>query len=462
MSSDKRQFTNFLKFPGSLNTTTGIYDLPKLFIKDSRDRIRYSQIFVRLIKPHESRKYPHGWNLLVDNQLIIKNSYYTNNSVLEGIECQVWQETGLLEGKKSRAAPSFPNAVNIGRANQRNQFQQGLVLARSMFEKKKDKGYSEIFNNTKSNSKIFFPMLAKKEKDARKHLKFPLYVQEKLNGARCLAFLNTNNYKKAKYKDVVLYSRQGKLYSDVMDYLRKDLFDILEGMFDIKNNVSVYLDGELYKKGKKLQDITGESRRETKTNISNLNEYHIYDIFYPDELDMQMTDRLNLLNEAFKCVLNSKYLFKVKTTIHTNWKTINKLFKHIINKNGEGLILRNMDGVYKGSCKKASSYLRSNDVVKMKAKYSGEYELVGYTQGDKGKDIGAIIWICENTNGKKFNVTPKDITYKERYKLFTMLENNPSLFIKKYKNRMIMLEWEELSKDSIPQRAKALDFRDHL
>ena len=94
-------------------------------------------------------------------------------------------------------------------------------------------------------------------------------------------------------------------------------------------------------------------------------------------------------------------------------------------------------------------------------KYSNEYELIGFTEGKKGKDKGAILWILKTEDGNEFHATPKNMTYKERISMYSdcIKDNN---FIEKYKGRMMTIEYEDLSKDGIPLRAKSVGFREHI
>ena len=100
--------------------------------------------------------------------------------------------------------------------------------------------------------------------------------------------------------------------------------------------------------------------------------------------------------------------------------------------------------------------------------YSDEFEVVDFEQGTKGRDKGAIMWVCKTnqaTNGtnKLFSVTPKNTTYEERYKAFKEANaNNKKGFNTKFKGRMMTVEYEDLSKDNVPLRAKAVGFREHI
>lgn len=104
---------------------------------------------------------------------------------------------------------------------------------------------------------------------------------------------------------------------------------------------------------------------------------------------------------------------------------------------------------------KKSEQLRSKELLKRKELFDGEFEVVGYTQGSKGKEVGAIVWICA-IGEKTFNVVP-NITHAERYKIFKECE---AKFDKKYKNRMITVEYRGVSNDGVPMQGKAIAFRD--
>ena len=106
--------------------------------------------------------------------------------------------------------------------------------------------------------------------------------------------------------------------------------------------------------------------------------------------------------------------------------------------------------------------IRSKFVLKRKMTYADEFEVVGFEQGTKGRDIGAILWICKTPKTKKiFSVTPKNITYEERYKLFKEA-SKANQFDENFKGRMMTIEYEDLSLDEIPLRAKSIGFREHI
>ncbi len=442
MAASKRNLDDFQNFPGGI--IDDIYEFPLLKKTDTMNRTRQWQIFIRLVIDG-NRQSGIDWNLDDEKTVPIIDEYFEGHDLPDGVIAELYSENGVVGGKITRNAPTyFTDIALAGRANQRNQFQQALIKGRADHIKR-----SELGGNKKTNDKMYFPMLAKTWKDAAKHIIYPVLVQPKLDGVRCICYLTSAD------GDVVFYSRTKKIFPR-MEYLAEIMRPLLISLYD--GDQSIYLDGELYKHGDNLQDISGRSRRENKETKTK-NEYHLYDCFYPNEMHTPFSDRYLQLEELFTAVNRkaSKYLKLVQTTEAKNKNEVNKLYDKYIRSGYEGIILRNKNGVYKANAKSKSSAQRSNDLIKMKPKFTDEYKIVGYTSGKRGKDANAIIWICETKNGNQFNVTPKDITYEERESLFSAAEKN----FRQFQGKMLTVEYEDLSNDNIPQRAKALVIRDY-
>lgn len=462
MSSSQRDFTDFEAFPGEIDEGTGFHSMPILWHKDGAERLRKWQIHIRMIKKPTSELSGIDWNLTEEKQVAIgKNYYQVGQKIPASIIAEAWVETGILDGKITRNSPTyFYEPLNKGKANERNVFQTALVYARSQWLKRKERGGNEDSDDqTVEINQMYFPMLAKPFKDGEKHLVFPLYIQPKLDGVRCLVYLQKKN---GGVKSVVAYTRTKKPFPSI-DYIKKTLYPYLNALYDEENKQSIYFDGELYKHGKRLQDISGDSRNEkTDTSDKNVdrNEYHIYDCFYPKELNTPFASRFEQLT-AFYSALSAKaglVIKQVPTYLVNNLVEAQKKYTKFTKMNYEGAILRNSLGHYLANAQKTGAFLRSKDLVKMKPKFADEFEVIGYADGAKGKDRGAIIWVCKTTDGTEFNVTPKDITYEERYELFNEAEEN---FENKFAGRMLTVEYEDLSSAGVPLRAKALTFRDY-
>jgi ATP-dependent DNA ligase len=472
MASDKRQFNNFKTFPGKINKDTDMYEFPKLYTQDKSGNTREWAIYVRLIKIASKRGFKKvNWNLTQEDQVTIKPIYLHDDEVLPaGIIAQVWTEAGIIGGEITRSAPTYPPEKNVGRANHRDYFKQALIVARGKYMKKVDEGGQPTRPKPVAAASVpasaelgakYFPMLAKRYDDyIRKHkLDWPVYVQPKLDGMRCLAYLRPSTH--YTVDDVVIYTRKKKDYphNEFNDAIRAELLPILKKLLGRHTkNESVYLDGELYNHYVKLQDINHyvrtEDLRETVAATKQI-QYWIYDAFYPSEAKTPFESRAELLNEIAAEVDDSKVINVTETKLAKTQAELDKFYAAYIKDDYEGMMIRNRAGVYATSSR-GSTGLRSADLLKKKEVFTDEYEVVGWTQGSAGKEIGAIIWICQTANRKRFNVTP-NLDYVERYKIYKECQSN---FASKYANRNLTVEFRGLSEDKVPQHAKGISFRD--
>ncbi len=499
MTTKKRDYSDFEKFPGKYNEGTQRHEFPILWQIDQSGRLRQWQIIVRLIK--ESKGF-HAidWNVLTEAHLPLNKKYYVENIPIICV-AQIWAEGGIHGGKITRHSPTYIDKVtNEGKANERNVFQAALIKARSLWNKYKDKGFTEnkeslenrakeekkIKLATKNNAKVakspadinvsYFPMLATKYEESRDCFQFPMFAQPKLDGVRCVIYIKNQN---GTLEDVVAYSRAK---NDILvPRIKKILLPYLKGFYD-EDAGSIYFDGEIYRHGAKLQTITGAVRTEINSEqYDNFQQFHIFDCFYPTEVGRKVgrgdkcqelpkgnvtadfatrhTQLLEVFKELEKDPLNKDgTIQKVPTVMVENENQASEWYTKWKKQGYEGAMLRNSCGLYLADENSTGQRLRSKNLVKLKPTFTDEYKVVGYTSGTKGKDQKAIIWICETSNGKQFNATPKNIDYEERYKLFAECEKE---FKTKYEGRMMTCEYQDLSIDEVPQRAKAVGFRDY-
>jgi ATP-dependent DNA ligase len=463
MSADQRDFTNFKNFPGIINKGTNNYEFPQLFANAANGKLREWAVYVRLIKEESkkpSKTKEQNWNLLLEDQVPIKSEYLNDDFKLpEGLLAQVWSEGGYVGMKISRSAPTYPSVKNKGKKNERNVFHQALVSARGKYLKKVQEGYVEekaLDKQCLAKPTKFYVMKAKNYKDIKK-IYYPVYVQPKLDGLRCIVYLDKNpKLHKVSIDDVIMYTRQKKEYPPSKDSIRKALLDVLIDYYDTGKGESVYLDGELYKHGKSLQNINSAARGSDKKLIDE-NEYHIYDMFYPSYTNEPFEKRIETLKSIYNSlhIKNTKIIKLVPTHIVQNKLDDDRLYKEYINKGYEGTMIRNPSGKYAKNAHVDNSALRTKDLLKRKEVFDGEYEVIGYTDGNTGKDVGALIWQCQTVDKYIFNVVPK-MSLENRYALFNECKKH---FIKKYKNRMLSIEYRGLSDDNVPQHAKAITFR---
>jgi ATP-dependent DNA ligase len=455
MASKKEDFT---LFPGEINKDTNIYEFPLLFKITDSGKMRQWRVLIRLIKESSKKVKGQNWNLFEETEVPMKKSYLTGD-IPEGIVSQMWTETGLVNGKITRSAPSYPKRKNVGRSNERNYLQQALINARSKHNTKLNDGFSEG-DCKPPPCDLYFPMLAKiydSSKVEDINTENPVYIQPKLDGCRMIAFYRHDEDK------VILYSRQKKTYSDSesMNNIRRSLERLLPEY--TRESVPLYLDGEMYKHGVELQTISSYVRSES----SNFDvEYWLYDCFYPvvnpltGETETRgFNERITVLEEFYSRLNEDEKTFIKLTPTKQVYdkKNILKTFNRCVKKGFEGVMIRDYTGKYTTSNVRKSSYLRSSNLLKMKPIMDDEFEIVDYTEGRSGTSLGAVIWICKTKKGKTFNVTP-NLPNEERYKIYKECQKD---FDGKYKNRMVKVEYRSLTKDGIPSHAKAIGLRDY-
>ncbi len=342
------------------------------------------------------------------------------------VDATIYTEHGKTDGKK-QLSTKIAKAKSIGKKNETTPAEQAPLDAQSMWNKKKDKGYFPSMQEAE-NEIVFLPMLAYEMTPAkRKKLPWPVYVQPKMDGVRCLARWNGNK--------VQLLSRGGKEYT--VPHISKALEAVL--------NPGQVLDGEIYIHGVLRQDINAlvkkhreEEYEDTGCSSKDL-EFWIYDTFMMDRLDQPFEQRVRYL---LHLNVDRKVLRSVFTTSAVNDRDITRLHKDYVQQGFEGTIIRLPEGTYELGH-------RSNSLLKHKDFKDAEYKIIGFTEGE-GKFEGCAVWICVTEQDKKFNVVPKG-TLKQKKVLFSEAE--------KHIGREITVKYQGLSKDGIPEFPVGLGFR---
>ena len=227
----------------------------------------------------------------------------------------------------------------------------------------------------------------------------PVFIQPKLDGARCLI-----QYDAGK---VTAYSRTGKEWKNIYHILRE-----LVPFF--QKHPHVILDGELYNHAFKddFESIISMVRKQKPTMQDRLKsadnvQFHCYDIV--DE-ELPFEQRIDFINNSLMLLGDSIYIVETRLTPDEH----DAKLTHGINKaNGyEGSILRSNN---KYQCK------RSHALRKFKDFSDAEATIIGYLDG-KGKRTGTLgKFIMMDDNGVEFGCPPgKGYNYKQ---LATMLEN---------------------------------------
>lgn len=364
--------------------------------------------------------------------------------------------TGLIDGKLISKSTSILHGKQG-----RNRAQQVEFEAKSLWRAKINEGYKswqmllkklatvrDIYTTENATNVIAIykevaikfntngnwhnlPMLAEKWKDKKKKATYPLIVQPKLNGVRCLAFWDE------KIQDVRLMSRGGEYYK--VPHISSTLHEFL------KTNFSITLDGEIYNHGVPLQEISGAVRTEDEITLfgsekQDFLEYWVYDIA---DTFMHQQNRHNLLYKELDFTNLSK-VFKLESHFATHEEDVINLHNEFVAKGYEGAITRECFGFYEAS-------FRSSNLLKVKEFIDEEFEIIGY-KIDESKSIGeSFVFELENNQGKMiaggkqtFYARPTG-TAEQKEKWY----NNIDFYI----GQRATIRFQERSKDGLPIQA---------
>ena len=348
-------------------------------------------------------------------------------------------EYGQIDGKKQTTVRDYTEGKNIGRKNETTPYTQCLQETdRKWTDKKEKEGYTTemIVDGDKKDKKdkkekkastVIFPMLAGKyepqtAKKKRTDIQYPCFVQPKLDGLRCITYINA--------KGVVAQSRTGGIFESV-EHITNALLPIC------KAHPRVALDGELYTKDVPFETLAGIIKKKKITDadreLLKHVKYHIYDMIHLDNADMPYVDRHQFICKALHAYPNP-FLEMVRTDKVKSVDEFKEKFGEFVANDYEGIMLRNIDSVYQQG-------FRSNDLQKYKEFHEEEYPIVGFDQGD-GRDKGTVIWKCQTKEGRVFSVRPRG-THEYRNDLF----KNGELYV----GKQLTVIFQELSELNVPR-----------
>ena len=302
---------------------------------------------------------------------------------------------------------------NIGRANETTPDEQAILEATSKHKKRLDTKYSLTLKEAKKE--VFLPMLAASFDKRKDKVVYPVDVQPKLDGVRCLAYWDGDSVK--------LMSRGGKQW-ECCQHIIDELEQVLP-----KDWV---LDGELYIHGATFQEITKlvKKLRPESVNV----QFHVYDVPKGFNKESSWDERCDDLNDFHGNHGLCKSVKVVDTHLANNEYAVYELQSQFLEEGYEGAIVREMDGEYRFGN-------RSNKLLKVKNFMDEEYEIIGFTTG-VGRFEGCIIWICKTGNGDEFKVVPQG-TMEERKATYDTAG--------KHIGELLKVKFFELTDDNIPR-----------
>ncbi len=319
---------------------------------------------------------------------------------------------GKIQEKRSTA-----KAKNVGRSNETTCEQQAELEAQSKWNKQKDKSYYEDIDNIKP---MLNPMLAHDYRKQGHRIKYPAYAQPKLDGVRCLVYLED---------DVIKFkSRGGKEYPAL-----PHLVEQLEEIFSYHSGL--VLDGELYVHEMALQDIVSlvKKPKEGSEKVS----FWVFDLAHEENIWehrlLWLQNNLHLMDNTHVQLLRH---YKVTSEDH-----LLELHDEYVSLGFEGVMVRNSDGLYKFDH-------RSADLQKYKVFQDSEYKIIEVVQDKDGRGV----FVCITEDDQRFSVTLKS-THEQRQEVWDNRYN--------YTGKMLTVQYQALTKDNIPQFPVGIVVRDY-
>lgn len=327
------------------------------------------------------------------------------------------------------------------------------------------------------------PMAIHNIKDNWDKVKFPCFIQPKLDGTRLVVIYHPNlpliEIKDPKNKEQTLpatldfYTRTRHQFEGGQTHI------LLELLPALKKFPGLYLDGELYKKGYALEDISGSSRRiidESKSGRSKAIklEYWIYDCFYVDQPKMPYKERKKILDKFF-IYLREKGkahdIVQVDTFEAKDKKELKVIHRGFLDQKLEGSVVRNRNSPYEIGL---SVERRSRFTLKWKETEDAEFKVVDFKEGDTGKEVGLIMFILEvkAKDGKKTFKTTPNWDEETRRRWFKALKKTSSskkdskkdskknMFEKYWKGQLATIKFKGYTGKGVPAEPKFLRFRD--
>ena len=351
---------------------------------------------------------------------------------------------GQVQGKTTLSP-----AIIVDKTKQKRNWQEQYTLQfNSEVKKFLDKGYkevdkhpndyteselSEIFGSAVTNQYgIIKPMLAKQESKLtnRKILDKKWLCSQKLDGVRCLMYWDGSQ--------VLTASRGGETYHYSTEHIRTrpELINFF------KRYPTIVLDGELYKYGKTLQQISGAARMEKNAYDCDWLEYWIYDCYDIANPDMKANDRINFLIAHQPMFMSTDKIYILLHDIVSGENNIWILHDRYVEDGFEGCVIRDPNRPYKPNG-------RTNDMIKFKNYKSEDFKVIGYELGRRGSED--MVFTCELEDGRTFEAMPVgDRAVKEEY---------VANFESKYKNHLAECTYFNYSDEGKPTQPKLRVFR---
>lgn len=260
---------------------------------------------------------------------------------------------GLADGEQVTSSWKTAKPKNTGRSNETTGEEQAHKEVEAKYTKKLDGEYHASVDDI-DTAKFYKPMLADKWETRKGNIVYPVDIQPKLDGIRCI--VNKDG----------MWSRGGKAIISA-PHIRESLEPLFE------NDPDLVLDGELYNHDyhddfNKIVSLV----KKTKPTDANLDEsrekvqYHVYDV--PSH-EATFSVRCGYYNEILEGI---EHVVPVLTESVHSEEEVNEAFAEFLSENYEGAIVR-VDALYEQK--------RSKNLLKVKDFQDEEFEIVRIEEG---------------------------------------------------------------------------------
>lgn len=318
---------------------------------------------------------------------------------------------------------------NIGKANETTAEEQALKEVEAQIKKKIESGYVSNIKKV-GKAKFFEPMLAHNWKDYKDEVNYPLFVQPKLDGIRCIIT-----------KDG-MFSRNGKPIISA-----PHIFELIK-LYVFKDYPNIVLDGELYNHDLKFNFNKIVSLvKKTKPTDEDLDEsakliqFWCYDLVDTNNKDLPFSERTKLVQKLN--VVDNIYV-TVSTQVVSNQKELEWYYDKMLEADYEGMIIRNANSKYENK--------RTKNLLKRKEFIDEEYKILDVIEGIGNRTGTAGYMLFETVTGKKFKSNIKgDFDY-----LKDLLKNRRKLI-----GKLATIKYFKLTPDGVPRFPFVISIRDY-
>ena len=331
---------------------------------------------------------------------------------IENKNNQVIQVSGLVDSDNPVIHVSECIAKNTGKTNATTAEEQALSEAKAKLKKKLEEGYYSTPEEAQGGT-LILPQLAKDFKKEESKVRYPCFIQPKLDGLRILK----------KGNDLI--SRKNK---------KIDTLEHIANQLDLYNDV--IFDGEGWASGFTFQENMTFVKK-YREGLTEQMKYHVYDIV---DTELNFSERYEKLKNIIETEQPENIVLVPTFQINSNQELLTYHAK-FVSEGYEGTMVRIDNGGY-------DINKRSSNLLKFKDFQDLACEIVDVKPSEKRPDQGSFI--CKLEDGTTFGCGMR-FTHDER--------KNILLHPEEYIGKVAEVRFFEYSDEGVPRFPVACGIR---